>query len=125
MPQNLNIFVRTNHSKEDFAREIEMLLEVHLTVLNEEYIFYSYTDPKNRWFQIGIHDLINDSDGLNFEFYDYQIEIGAFGIRDWEKHRDNVNEYARLIFDKLKSTGSYDLLLVQDVSFKLDEFHVT
>lgn len=126
MAENINIFVRSSESAEELAREVELLLGIDLALVNEGSILYRYSDSKNRWLQISRHTLINDAlNGLNFESYQYQIEVGAFGVREWEERNSIMNEFARLIFEKLRTAGTHDLLLVQDVSSKLDEFRIS
>jgi hypothetical protein len=58
---------------------------------------------------IGTHSLENDRD-LNFEDYPFQIEV------------EGSEAEARRIFELLRSTLKYSLLLVRDVQEKLDEF---
>ena len=90
-------------------------------VHDNEFILYEYSD-NNRWFTIGRHALENDR-GLPFEDYCYQIEVGAFNLWDWQERQRVCRDFARHIFDKLKATQKDNLMLVDGVQVKLDEFY--
>ncbi len=121
MSRYISVFVDSELTPEAFSHDLAAILGVHLQdVVGEEFIFYEFADDR-RWFNVGNHTLENDDD-LPFEEYRYQIEVGTHGIYDAEKREQVMLDFAREIYEKLKATHKYRLLLVDDVQIKLDEF---
>jgi predicted nuclease of restriction endonuclease-like RecB superfamily len=111
-----DIFIKSNSSLGELAQELEKVTGVEF-----EFILDDMDDGKldrYQWNREGIYaflirafDFVNDK-SLNFE--DYQYYIGIEGPAQ--------EEYARMVFEKLKSTEQYSLMLVHDVQVELDEY---
>jgi hypothetical protein len=124
MARYLNIFVDSMSEPEAFAGELESILGLPLTkVTDNEFIFYEYKDDL-RWFDFGFHEQENDRD-LRFEDYRYQIQVGSRRIGDWQVYEKVKEDFAREIYEKLKASHKYRLMLTDDVQIKLDEFAPT
>ena len=122
MPRSIDIFVESEVSLEDFVQDIEKLLEIKLQrISNGEEIFYEFRDPRVV-FTVGTHDLVNDRE-MNFEDYRYHLSARALNISTEEERQKWRDEFARDIFQKLKTTQNYHLMLVEDIQVKLAEFH--
>jgi hypothetical protein len=69
------------------------------------------------------NDFENDKD-VNFEDYQIVISVRAWRLRgsneaDWKAWREG---FARSVYERLKETGRYGLMLVDGVQTKLDEY---
>jgi len=122
MSWSVDVFVNSPAPLGAFVREIEPLLGIKLQRLSASgETWYEFRDPSIA-LTVGDHELENDRD-MNFEDYRYQISVRAINVWDWEKHQKRCRDFARAVFEKLKATGRYRLLLVEDIQKKLDEFH--
>ncbi len=117
----LKIFVDSGESPEAFAKSLEKLSGLTLETTDDGDNLYKYSDHEHRWFTVGYHPFENDGD-LHFEEYLYCIEIGIFDVYDWQERQQMLIEFARNLFDKLKASQKYHLLLVDNLQIKLDEF---
>jgi hypothetical protein len=116
MSTTRDIFIKSNSSLEELAQELEKVIGVEFEFILDD------TDDRNfdryQWSGEGIYAFLGTTFGfvnagsLNLEDYQYYIDISGPG----------KEEYARMIFEKLKSTEQYSLLLVHDVQRKLDEY---
>jgi hypothetical protein len=122
VPRSVDIFAESEVSLEDFVQDIEKLLGIKLQRISEgEEIFYEFRDP-HVVFTVGTHDLANDRD-MNFEDYRYHLSARALNISTEEERKKWRDEFARVIFQKLKTTQNYHLILVEDTQVKVAEFH--
>jgi hypothetical protein len=70
----------------------------------------------------GDHGFENDRD-MPFEDYPYAIEIRATRDRHLATNVEQTAQWATRLFEQLKATERYNLLLVWDVQQKLQEHH--
>jgi hypothetical protein len=70
----------------------------------------------------GDHGFENDRD-MPFEDYPYAIEIRAIRDRHLATNVEQAAQWATRLFEQLKATDRYSLLLVWDVQQKLQEHH--
>ena len=92
--------------------------------INSEYHPYVYADSDGkRWCAILIPAAryLNDRD-MNFEDYNHFIVVGAFNVEKTAERTEIAAKFARLIFDTLKATSRYELMLVEGVQKKIDQF---
>lgn len=124
MAHSVNIFVASALPLEGFVKELERLLEIELSrFTSEEDIWYEGKAP-NIFLDVLEHDLENDRD-LLFENYRQQISVAADYPWDPRAREKARNDYAYWVFRKLKALGKYNLLMTDNVSRKLEEFHPT
>jgi hypothetical protein len=122
VPRSIDIFAESEVPLEDFVKDIEKLLEIKLQRISDgEEIVYEFRDPRVV-FTVGTHDLANDRE-MNFEDYRYHLSARALNISTEEERKKWRDEFARVIFQKLKTTQNYHLMLVEDIQVKLAEFH--
>ena len=121
MSRTLDIFV-------DFPQEIEHLIKEleFIRALNLELI----SDGTDNWYEfrnstititVGKHDFENDRD-IKFEEYPYNLSIRALNISHELERQKWRDEFASYVFQKLKATERYRLMLVDDLQVKLEEF---
>ncbi|MCS6859876.1 MAG: hypothetical protein NZT92_06110 [Abditibacteriales bacterium] len=121
MAKSIDLFVDAKVPLVIFAREIEGLLGVKLQrVLEAGETWYEFRDDHIA-LTVGEHDFENDRD-MNFRDYRYHLSIRALNIATEEERKTWREGFARFAFEKLKSTGKYGLLLVEDIQKRLDEF---
>jgi hypothetical protein len=126
MSVTIEIFVKfKSPAFEDFCQEIESALGINFQFVpddknNHNFDYYVFADQHKR-ITLSVGDMVNDRD-MNFEDYQYYIGIQAIGWRYPEEHDRILNESSRSIFEKLKATGRYPLMMTYDVQRKLDEF---
>ncbi|WP_373536916.1 hypothetical protein [Microcoleus sp.] len=121
MSRTLDIFVDFPQEIEDLIKELEFILALKFELVS---------DGTDNWYEfrnstitltVGNHDFENDRD-IKFEEYPYNLSIRALNISnelDRQKWRD---DFASYVFQKLKATESYRLMLVDNLQVKLEEF---
>ena len=118
----ISVFVSSNDSIDEFAGQLEDLLSIKFKLqdieqlrLNPEYYSYVFRDPIFKsWFGV-VSPLIEpyeDDNDKHFSNYNYWIEVGAFGTNNANEREKITWDFSRLIFDKLKSTNRYPLMMV-------------
>ncbi|MEL0590883.1 MAG: hypothetical protein U1V55_14145 [Planktothrix rubescens PR222] len=121
MSRTLDIFV-------DFPQEIEYLIKELELILALK--FEHFSDGTDNWYEfhnstitltIGKHDFENDRD-IKFEEYPYNLSIRALNISTEFDRQNWCNDFASYVFQKLKSTERYRLMLVDDLQVQLEEF---
>jgi len=116
MAEYANILVNAQMPLEDFVRELESLLAIRFQFASDSWEeWYEYRGPQiDLW--VGMSDY-DSHDGFNFEDYRYDIQVG--GTHDDKRRQD----FARSVFEKLKETKRYPLLLTDyDLQHDLDEY---
>jgi len=124
MARDTNIFVASKASSDIFAEEIETILNISLEarpVPEAKDVFYRFSDGQSKWFDVIRHTLINDRH-LNFEDYTYQLSIGTFGVNDRDERKKIQRDFAYAVYEKLKQTNKYALLMTDDVQIELERF---
>jgi len=121
MSRTLDIFVDFPQGLEHLIKELEFILALKFELISDGtdnwYEFHNSTITLT----VGNHDFENDKD-IKFEEYPYNLSIRALNISnelDRQKWRD---DFASYVFQKLKATESYRLMLVDDLQVKLEEF---
>jgi hypothetical protein len=67
------------------------------------------------------HDFENDRD-MKFEEYTYEVQFRAIRDRSYELHERKTLSHAQAAFAQMKSALRCDLMLVDDLQRKLDEY---
>ncbi len=121
MSQDIDILVNAELSLDGLAKEVEALLGIpsHCVTENDE-TWYEYQD-EHTFLTLGNHDYVNDQ-GIDFESYEYDIEVFAINIKAAEERQQWLYESARRIFHTLQETQKYALVLVDNLQVKLEEF---
>jgi hypothetical protein len=121
MSRTLDIFV-------DFPQKIEYLIKELELILDMKFEIFS--DGTENWYEfrnstitltIGKHDFENDHD-IKFEEYPYNLSIRALNISTEFDRQNWCDDFASYVFQKLKATERYRLMLVDDLQVKLEEF---
>jgi len=120
---SIDVFLKSDYDIENLLGALNNLLDINLSKVKlDEEKWYEHKHT-NVLISFGNHSFINDNN-MDFESYNYDIAIRTFGIKDPVKRVKICKEFARRVFDVLKETGKYDLMMVEGVQTKLDEFHV-
>jgi hypothetical protein len=131
--RRVRIFVACKDSVSEFIQQIEPVLGFQMTS-NEgnvlglratRELLYVYSDSKNHYgLSIRRQNYLINDDDLNFEDYDYEIRCYAEEIENNLSEELRIaDEFARIIFNRLKSMNQFRLMLVDDIDEKLDEFY--
>jgi hypothetical protein len=113
---------------EDFRKEMETSLDINFRFAPDDKgndIFDCYIFSNEHEYITLLKtggDFVNDRD-MNFEDYQYYVGVQAIGWKYPEEHDRILNESSRSVFEKLKATGRYPLMMTYDVQRKLDEFY--
>lgn len=123
MPDFIDILVDTEQPLQTFVHELEQLLQVSFEKWSEPDADLEGYEFSDEMYTIGIttHEYVNERD-LLFEEYRYDIGIEAKYHESCEKTNEEWRAFAQHIFDKLKITGKYRLLMVENLQRKLDQF---
>jgi hypothetical protein len=121
MSKSLDIFIESEVPIEVFVKEMETLLGVKLQpISDDEEIFYEFRDPQIV-LSVGTHDFVNDRD-MNFEDYHYDLSVRALNISAEANRKKWRDTFARKVFQKLRASRKYPLMLVEDIQVKLEAF---
>jgi len=122
MSWSVNIFVGSGARLEEIAAELESMLGNKLTPVCEdgEETQYEWSAPSYE-LVLGAHDLLDDK-GIPFEECPVQIALWATNVPDWEASRQECMNIAGSIFESLKATRRYRLLLVRNVQELLQQY---
>lgn len=123
MSESLNIFVDTRRPLDEFIQELDQLL--HRSFQCEidpadNHVMYTFDDDKTS-IRIYKHEFDNDRD-LLYEEYPYFIDVRAKRRKNWEEAEAWQKELGSQIFEALKKTGEYRLLMVWDLQLFLEKF---
>ena len=123
MSWSLGILVDVDESLEEFAKHVEDELAIRLERKSDAHsVWYDYDDPRI-YLVVYEHELENDRD-LRFEDYRYEIALWPERGENPERVQEQWRtELGPAMFEKLKATGRYDLMLVEEVQRKLAEYH--
>lgn len=121
MSISMGVFVDTEISLEDLAKEVGELLGLKFVYQKDEYDEWYAVRTDEGLFDIVINDAENDRD-LNFEDYKYEVRFWENRDKEPEERERLRTEVGRKIFEKLKSIGKYPLMYVYDAQQKLDEY---
>jgi hypothetical protein len=121
MSESRDIFVDSEAGMANLAKEIESLLNIQFQLISDRYeTWYEYRNPRIS-LTLGEHDFENDRD-INFEEYRYYLSVIALNLDTEAERKKWRDEFASFVFQKLKATQKYRLMLVEDLQVKLEEF---
>jgi hypothetical protein len=113
---------------EDFCKEMETSLDIAFRFAPDPggdnvFDYYLFTN-EHRYITLSTtgEGFENDKN-MNFGDYQYYVNVQAIGWKYPEEHDRILNESSRSIFEELKATGRYPLMMTYDVQRKLDEFY--
>ncbi len=126
MTKPLGIFLDSEEPIEKVAEHIEAVLGIKFEVVSlGRNVLYRFQDGQ-KWIELSRHSLVNapDVDGneINFERYSYDMEVGIYNVEVPENYTRIRLDYAWSIFNSLKATKKYQIVLVDNLQLKLDEF---
>ena len=116
------VMVATDESLERFARRLSDLLGKSVNRAGEgDDLRYELPDDQVDILVYG-NELENDRD-LNFEDYQHVVSVAAWTLRSATpaERVERQQGFARRVFDLLRETGRYGLMLADDVDRRLDE----
>jgi|Deesub1362A_J573_1020465.scaffolds.fasta_scaffold11583_2 hypothetical protein len=121
MARSLHIFLSSGKSIAELARELSLELGFAFEKVDRDgEVFYEFFDPPRKVI-LSENTFINDRD-LDFEQYQFDIAIWVAGVKDPLQRWQMQQSLARDIFENLKRTGAYRLMMVDDLQVKLDEY---
>ena len=121
MSRTLDIFLDFPQEIEQLVKELEFILAIK---------FELFSDGTDNWYEfrnstisltLGKHDFENDRD-IKFEEYPYNLSIRALNISNELERQKWCDAFASCVFQKLKATERYRLMLVDDLQVQLEEF---
>ena len=114
-----NIFVATAESADAFAEMLNHIMEISLRPAEDEFTAYDYEDGE-KWLTLGTH-MQQDDPYFHFEDYRFQITIGSLAL-DTESNAQRARDYAHDMFERLKASGKYGLLLFEGLDNVVNQF---
>lgn len=124
MATSIDILVETNQSLEDLVKELEHLLQLSFTEHADDEgieIRYEYADKQREIIVTEQTYLMNDRT-LLFEDYRYIISVDARGYQNYEENWQQQRALSRHIFEQLKATDRYRLLMVDNGQIFMDTY---
>ena len=121
MSRTLDIFLEFPQEIEQLVKELEFILAIK---------FDLFSDGTDNWYEfrnstisltLGKHDFENDRN-IKFEEYPYNLSIRALNISNELERQKWCDDLASYVFQKLKATERYRLMLVDDLQVQLEEF---
>jgi len=129
--REVSVFVNCKKPHEKFVQQIEPILGFQMTSntnnvlgFRDHEILYVYSNIEtHRGFIILPQNYLSNDGDLNFEDCDYEIRCYSVdtGYNFAEETRI-ADEFAQWVFNRLKATNQYRLMLVDDIQIKLDEY---
>lgn len=120
MSRGMDVFIASEDTLEDLVKNLELLLKLSARRFSEDgEIWYELQDDQTL-FSVGTHEYINNK-GINFEDYQYDVEVSAINIKDVRERMKHLEDAAYFIFNQLKNTHKYSILLVDDLQSKVAE----
>jgi hypothetical protein len=128
MSRDLFIYIKTSENIETLKQSIAVALEVEIKPPSPTSSRYGVFSKPEKFFWADVGDgayLVIDADEGEL---DYEYKIGIFPCcYDQEDYDDEYNENlyrgaAQYVFDQLKATGRYSLLIFLDIEHVLDRF---
>ena len=121
MSRSMHLFLATKSGLEPLAQEISSLLRMNLQRCADAHeTWYEYEDATTV-LTLGTHDFENDRE-MNFEDYQYDIELRALNLGESEEREQRLADLVKFVYQTLKATQKYHLLLVDNLQVKLAEF---
>lgn len=121
MARDLDIFVNSDLEIKNFLQEMQAILDISLSPISDEpWTYYEYWDPP-LYLTVREHTLENNL-GIEFEDCKYVIGVSAVRIYKADERIRLQDELGEMVFDKLKVTKKYKLLLVDDLQHKGAEY---
>jgi len=122
MSWSVDLFIDAHESLPQLVRDVEAACNVKFTRLCADTgERYEYRDPLGVVCLWDEHELENDR-GLNFEDYRYEMNVRPYRTTDWARDQRAAYELTARLFERLKTTGRYRLLLVEELQKRLQEF---
>ena len=121
MSRTLDIFVDFPHKIEYLIKELELILALKFELVSDGIDNWYEFSNSTITLTIGKHDFENDHD-IKFEEYPYNLSIRALNISTEFDRQKWCDDFASYVFQKLKSTERYRLMLVDDLQVQLEEF---
>jgi hypothetical protein len=125
MLPEINIFVSYELSMNDFVKEMESLLEVDFQHVSDQdssdFDRYEFSSETLLMILTKAIDFENDRD-MNFEDYQYHISISVLRFSNEQDLEQVRNDFARFVFERLKATGQYHMMMTYNLQRKLNEF---
>lgn len=121
MSKTTDIFVDSEKSLDSLVKDVESLLNVSFKFVGDnEESWYEFSNSQISM-TLGNHEFESDID-LNFEDYPYWINIRSLNFQTEAEHHKQRDDFANFLYEKLKATRQYSLMLVEDLQVKLEEF---
>jgi hypothetical protein len=121
MKRPVNILADSDKSLDDFVKEVRSVLGFDFQrVIDQDRIYYKFCSP-NVCVYVEKNDYENDGE-INFQDYVYDIEVEVFDIHDLKERERHAKEMGWFIFEKLRESQGYRLMLVDNLQVKLAEF---
>jgi hypothetical protein len=122
MSWSINLFVDAHESLPQFVRDVEAACDIKFTKFcADEGERYEYRAPHGVVCLWDDHALENDRD-LNFADYRYELNVRPYRTTEWEHDQRAGYELATRLFEYLKATGRYRLMLVEELQKRLQVF---
>ncbi len=121
MPKYIDIYVAAEISLDTFVQEVEHVLGLTPKRIQDSYRVRYELQEEQTVFIVVENFLVKNDGRYSFEDYKFSISILDF-IQDPDKGISWQRKRANDVFDGLKSTDKYRLLMLYDDQNKLDEF---
>lgn len=122
MSWSVDLFVDAQDPMPQFVRDVESACDVKFTqCCSDAGERYEYRDSLGVVCLWGDHEIENDR-GINFEDYRYEMNVRPYRTTDWERDQRAGCELAARLFERLKATGRYRLMLVEELQKRLQVF---
>ena len=121
MSSVISIFAACAEPIEQFVSQVEAVLSIPFkrVTSSDPTVFEARTEDSV--ITASRHDFVDDRD-LNFEDYTYELQFRPLRDQHYALHERETFSYVKTAFDKLKSTLRSNLMLVDDLQHKLDEY---
>ena len=123
MSVSFSLCIRTGHTDIDaLAQELSELLDIALTpqMESEEKFYESSPATIREWMRVR-HNYLEDDAGIPFESYEFVSPLWA-RYENSSGYVESSQQFGERIFELLKQSQKYDLILVRDVQEVLMQY---
>lgn len=123
MSWNVSVFISANCSLEAVADDVGAFLDTKMNRVADpdEGVRFQCVTPESEILLYADHGMANDRD-MDFESYKYQLAFWRLNSDDREQAQKNTLDLGWKIFDALRASEKYRLMLVENAENKLASF---
>ena len=121
MSRSIKIFIDSSLPLERLAEDLKLVLHLDFQQRQDRDETYFEAVGAPAYMTFGTHDFENDGD-LHFQNYRFDLSIEAPYPPEGEESPTSEEVLSRRIYDVLRASGRYRIMLVDNLQSKIEQF---